>query len=67
MQKNKNTVKAINKNIRSSPRKINNLLKNIRGKKAAQDSGKSSSSPAKSSVAKPSEDKPKAESDNAKK
>ena len=36
-------------------------------KKAAQDSGKSSSSPAKSSVAKPSEDKPKAESDNAKK
>ena len=36
-------------------------------KKAAQDSGKSSSSPAKSSVAKPSEDKPKAGSDNAKK
>ena len=33
MQKNKNTVKAINKNVRSSPRKINNLLKNIRGKK----------------------------------
>jgi len=34
MQKNKNTVKAINRNIRSSPRKINLLLKNIRGKKA---------------------------------
>ena len=34
MQKNKNTVKAINKNVRSSPRKINLLLKNIRGKKA---------------------------------
>ena len=34
MQKNKNLVKAINKNIRSSPRKINLLLKNIRGKKA---------------------------------
>jgi large subunit ribosomal protein L22 len=33
MQKNKNFVKAINKNVRSSPRKINNLLKNIRGKK----------------------------------
>ena len=33
MQKNKNIVKAINKNVRSSPRKINNLLKNIRGKK----------------------------------
>ena len=33
MQKNKNSVKAINKNVRSSPRKINNLLKNIRGKK----------------------------------
>ena len=33
MQKNKNTVKAINKNVRSSPRIINNLLKNIRGKK----------------------------------
>ena len=30
---NKNTVKAINRNVRSSPRKINNLLKNIRGKK----------------------------------
>ena len=34
MQKNKNTVKAINQNVRSSPRKINILLKNIRGKKA---------------------------------
>ena len=34
MQKNKNTVKAVNRNVRSSPRKINLLLKNIRGKKA---------------------------------
>ena len=34
MQKNKDLVKAINKNVRSSPRKINLLLKNIRGKKA---------------------------------
>jgi len=34
VQKNNNTVKAINKNIRSSPRKISILLKNIRGKKA---------------------------------
>ena len=34
MQKNKNLVKAINKNLRSSPRKVNILLKNIRGKKA---------------------------------
>ena len=34
MLKNKNTVKAINRNVRSSPRKINLLLKNIRGKKA---------------------------------
>ena len=33
MQKNKNIVKAINRNVRSSPRKINILLKNIRGKK----------------------------------
>ena len=33
MQKSKNLVRAINKNVRSSPRKINNLLKNIRGKK----------------------------------
>jgi len=31
---NKNTVKAINKNVRSSPRKLNNLLRNIRGKMA---------------------------------
>ena len=30
---NKNTVKAINRNVRSGARKINNLLKNIRGKK----------------------------------
>ena len=34
MQKSKNLVKAINRNVRSSPRKINILLKNIRGKKA---------------------------------
>ena len=34
MQKNENLVKAINRNVRSSPRKINLLLKNIRGKKA---------------------------------
>ena len=34
MQKNKNIVRAINRNVRSSPRKINLLLKNIRGKKA---------------------------------
>ena len=34
IQKNENIVKAINKNVRSSPRKINLLLKNIRGKKA---------------------------------
>ena len=34
MQKKSNIVKAINRNIRSSPRKINILLKNIRGKKA---------------------------------
>ena len=34
MIKNDNLVKAINRNIRSSPRKINTLLKNIRGKKA---------------------------------
>ena len=33
MQKNKNIVKAVNRNVRSSPRKINVLLKNIRGKK----------------------------------
>ena len=29
----KNLVKAINRNVRSSPRKVNNLLKDIRGKK----------------------------------
>jgi len=34
MQKNKNTVKSINRNVKSSPRKVNLLLKNIRGKKA---------------------------------
>ena len=34
MKKNNTDVKAINKNVRSSPRKINLLLKNIRGKKA---------------------------------
>ena len=34
MQKNKNIVKAINRNVRSSPRKVNLLLRNIRGKKA---------------------------------
>ena len=35
MQKNnKNIVKAINKNVRSSPRKVNLILKYIRGKKA---------------------------------
>ena len=34
MQKNKDIVKAVNKNVRSSPRKINILLKSIRGKKA---------------------------------
>tara|TARA_B100000686_G_C16219264_1_gene679341 strand:- start:98 stop:481 length:384 start_codon:yes stop_codon:yes gene_type:complete len=33
MPKNKNIVKAINRNVRSSPRKINTILKNIRGKK----------------------------------
>ena len=33
IQKNKNLVKAINRNVRSSPRKVNNLLKDIRGKK----------------------------------
>jgi large subunit ribosomal protein L22 len=33
MQKNKNIVKAVNNNVRSSPRKINLLLRNIRGKK----------------------------------
>ena len=34
MPKNKNLVKAISRNVRSSPRKINIILKNIRGKKA---------------------------------
>ena len=34
MKKNKNIVKAINRNVRSSPRKVNLLLKQIRGKKA---------------------------------
>ena len=34
MQKNENIVKAVNRNVRTSPRKVNNLLKNIRGKKA---------------------------------
>ena len=33
MQKSKDIVKAINRNVRSSSRKINLLLKNIRGKK----------------------------------
>ena len=33
MQKNKSLAKAINRNVRSSPRKVNLLLKNIRGKK----------------------------------
>ncbi len=33
MKKNKDIVKAINKNIRSGTRKVNLLLKNIRGKK----------------------------------
>ena len=34
MQKNDSTVKAVNRNVRSSPRKVNLLLKSIRGKKA---------------------------------
>ena len=34
MKRNKNLVKAVNRNVRSSARKINLLLKNIRGKKA---------------------------------
>ena len=33
MKKSKNIVKSINRNVRSSPRKVNNLLKDIRGKK----------------------------------
>ena len=36
MEKNKNLVKAINKNVRSSPRKISLLLNFIRGKKVDQ-------------------------------
>ena len=34
MKKDKNIVKAVNRNVRCSPRKINLLLKNIRGQKA---------------------------------
>ena len=34
MPKNKNLVKAVNRNVRSSTRKVNLLLKHIRGKKA---------------------------------
>ena len=34
MQKNENLVRAINRNVRCSSRKINLLLRNIRGKKA---------------------------------
>ena len=34
MKKNDSTVKAVNRNVRSSARKINILLKNIRGKNA---------------------------------
>ena len=34
MQKNNNIVKAINKNVRSSPRKISLVLDHIRGKKS---------------------------------
>ena len=34
MLKSKNIVKAVNRNVRSSPRKVNLLLKYIRGKKA---------------------------------
>ena len=33
MKNEKNIVKAVNRNVRSSPRKVNILLKNIRGKK----------------------------------
>ena len=33
MQKNKNIVKSINRNVSSSPRKVNMLLRSIRGKK----------------------------------
>jgi len=34
MQKNKTLIKAVNRNVRTSPRKANLLLKYIRGKKA---------------------------------
>ena len=34
MQKNRNLVKSINRNVRSSTRKVNIILKHIRGKKA---------------------------------
>ena len=34
MEKSKNIVRAVNRNVRTSSRKVNNLLKNIRGKKA---------------------------------
>ena len=34
MQKNKNSVMAVNRNVKSSPRKVILLLRNIRGKKA---------------------------------
>ena len=34
MQKNNTTVKAINKNVRSSPRKLSLVLNHIKGKKA---------------------------------
>ena len=34
MTKNKDIVKSVNRNVRCSPRKVNLLLKNIRGKKA---------------------------------
>ena len=34
MQKSKDIIKPTNRNVRCSPRKINLLLKNIRGKKA---------------------------------
>ena len=34
MQKNKNTIKAVNRNVRSSPRKVSLVLDYIRGKKA---------------------------------
>ena len=35
MQKNKKLVKAVNRNVRSSPRKVNLMLKHIRGKNAS--------------------------------